>query len=47
MECEMCKAKMDEQDACDLNGKKVCEDCFIAANSPTKGCGAGVGGEKR
>jgi len=44
MECEICKQKMAEDEACELHGKKVCEDCFIEANSPTKGCGAGIGG---
>ncbi|WP_005037700.1 hypothetical protein [Holophaga foetida] len=47
MECEICKQKLTEDDACDLHGKKVCEDCFIEANAPTKSCGAGIAsGEK-
>ncbi|MBP1628030.1 MAG: hypothetical protein H6Q00_2505 [Holophagaceae bacterium] len=44
MECEICKQKIIEDDACELQGKQVCEDCFIEANSPAKSCGAGIGG---
>jgi len=43
MECDICKQSMTEEDACTFQGKQVCEDCFIEANSPVKSCGAGIG----
>ncbi|WP_005032463.1 hypothetical protein [Holophaga foetida] len=35
MECAICKKPLREEDASDYQGKKLCEDCYIEALSPS------------
>jgi hypothetical protein len=38
MECERCKAKVDEGDERVMNGQTLCEDCYMDLLSPAKAC---------
>jgi hypothetical protein len=39
MKCDKCSVEIAEGDEHELQGKKLCEDCFIAANKTPQGCG--------
>ncbi len=38
MECERCKSFLKEGETYDLNGKVLCEDCFMFETNPPKAC---------
>jgi len=38
MICERCNDNIEEGDERELHGKTLCEDCYIDALSPSKGC---------
>ncbi|MBP1626978.1 MAG: hypothetical protein H6Q00_1453 [Holophagaceae bacterium] len=42
MECAICKKSIQENDASDFQGKKLCEDCYIEALSPSPTLGNGI-----
>lgn len=38
MECERCKAKIEEGEERELHGQILCEDCYMDALSPARTC---------
>lgn len=42
MECSRCKERIPEDEACHLNGKILCEDCYVQAVEPLRTCDVGA-----
>jgi hypothetical protein len=38
MECQRCKATLNEGESYTLHGKILCEDCYMYETNPPKGC---------
>ena len=38
MDCERCKAPLRDEEAYDLHGKVLCEDCYMYETNPPKAC---------
>ena len=38
MDCERCKAPLRDEEAYDLRGKVLCEDCYMYETNPPKAC---------
>ncbi len=38
MECERCKSSINEEESYDINGKVLCEDCYMYETNPPKAC---------